>query len=373
MSNQTHVDLLKRYNQGVASEEEIAVVESWFLEFPLDDRPVLNQNDAVADLEQIKTELLEMTGHTQKRSRLYWLPAAALILIISAISLFLSKQHASIQSRADLVVSNIHPGKSAATLTLADGRKIVLKENLSGKLASQSGVLINKSTDGQIIYKANTGSPAKGPLGIVFNILSTAKGEQYQIILPDGTKVWLNAASSLKFTPSFAGLATRNVELSGEAYFEVAKDQLHPFEVKTRGQYIKVLGTHFNVNAYTDEPYIKTTLLEGSVNVNDKVILRPGQESQFSNTGLINIYPADTEAATAWKTGEFIFRDATLPVIMRQIARWYNLDIVYQGEPNNETYNGAIAKKADLSRILKILERGGVKFKVQNRQLLVTP
>ncbi|MDN5284239.1 MAG: FecR family protein [Mucilaginibacter sp.] len=365
-------DLLKRYNEGTATPREIAIVESWLLDFPLGNREALDETETQADLAEIRRNLIVISSTPVVRPLWYKVAAAAVILISLSIGIYFYANKDAELTVAELIHHDIKPGKNAATLTLSNGLKITLDGSSKGKLAEQAGVTVEKDTAGHILYRTDLSATSK-PSNNLVNTLSTTNGEQFRVDLPDGTKVWLNAASSLKYAPSFAGMKERKVELTGEAYFEVAKDKTHPFIVKTQSQEVKVLGTHFNINSYSDESNVKTTLLEGSVIVNDKAVLKPGQESILSATGELHVQEADLDVAIAWQKGEFKFKDVPLPIIMRQISRWYNLDVVYKGAVNNDTYNGVIDRKANLSRILKILERGGVRFRVQGKKLIVTP
>lgn len=375
MNEDQKAELLKKYTDGTATPQEQAVVESWQLQFPLEGRGVLGDQQTREDLAEIRTYLLRISGKRSTPLLWYKISAAAVLAFIafSTAWYFHFREGTVSGSVAALAVHDIAPGKNAATLTLADGSRIVLDERQKGRLARQGGISISKDAHGRIIYNSNTDASPAFSVKDWYNILSTAKGEQYQVKLPDGTHVWLNSASALKYAPSFAGKAERKVELTGEAYFEVAKDKLHPFIVRARGQEVSVLGTHFNINSYTDEPVVRTTLLEGSVGINHKTVLKPGQESLWSENGVISVQPADTEVALAWKNGSFIFKDVPLDRVMRQISRWYDLEIVYNGELTGDTFNGVIDRKANLSRILKIIEKGGVRFKVEGKKLIVTP
>ncbi len=209
------------------------------------------------------------------------------------------------------------------------------------------------------------------------NTLTTAKGETYQIILPDQTKVWLNAASSIKFPVTFAGLDQRKIQLSGEAYFEVSKDKRHPFIVTTGKQEVEVLGTHFNINSYADEPATKTTLLEGAVKVrsrtavSDNVILKPGQQSNLTTPGNITVDEADPDV-TAWKDGKFRFNNTSLESILRQLSRWYNVDINYVNGVPDEKFTGGIDRNLTASEALDIFRYMKVRFKIEGRTILVT-
>lgn len=270
-------------------------------------------------------------------------------------------------------VEVISPGRQSATLTLANGKQIHLQETMDGQIADEMGIKISKSNDGQLIYEVgkNIGSDTG------HHILSTTKGETYRIKLPDGTQVWLNAASALKYPMRFALKGKREVELIGEAYFEVAKDTRHPFVVQTAGQQIEVLGTHFNVNSYSDEPALRTTLLEGRVEVsshNQKLRLLPGQQSSLSSNGILKLQQVDTAPVVAWINHEFMFDDDDIESVMRKIARWYKVDVIYQGKKTTEKFGGGISRFDDVRQVLNLLEKtGAVHFRIEGKTLYVLP
>jgi ferric-dicitrate binding protein FerR (iron transport regulator) len=259
------------------------------------------------------------------------------------------------------------PGSNKAILTLGNGDRISLTDAADGELARQGDTRISKTKDGQLLYEPENG--AAGGM-VKRNTISTPRGGQYRIDLPDGTRVWLNAASSLAFPASFAGLDERSVELTGEAYFEVAKDAGKPFKVISNAHTVEVLGTHFNINAYNDEPDIKTTLLEGAVRVNGSM-LRPGQQSVLAN-GRLSIRNAETDMETAWKNGEFIFNGQDFKTVMRTISRWYDVDVVYEYDPKPFRIGGEVSRSRSITEVLKMLEvTGGVKFKLEGRTIKV--
>ncbi|MET1056622.1 MAG: FecR domain-containing protein [Pedobacter sp.] len=273
---------------------------------------------------------------------------------------------ANVKKKAD-----VKPGSSKAFLVLAGGQKVVLANLSSGPIQALSGEQIRKTADGEIIYgpaSRHSGKPAE------YNTLQTPKGGQYRVILSDGTKVWLNAASSLRYAASFGNLKERKVELTGEAYFEVAKDRIHPFIVQTDDQQIRVLGTHFNVNAYHDEGGSRTTLLEGSIRAktgNTSAIVAPGQQV-LSHHHQLKIAKADTELATAWKNNQFMFEGTPLKVLMKNLARWYNVEIIYAANTPEISFNGSVSKFENISVILNILESTRkVHFKVEGRTIYV--
>ncbi|MGY0036944.1 FecR family protein [Pedobacter sp. NJ-S-72] len=210
--------------------------------------------------------------------------------------------------------------------------------------------------------------------------METPKGGQYQLVLPDGTKVWLNAASSLRYPVAFQG-NERKVELTGEAYFEVAKDKTRPFEVYSNNQVVQVLGTHFNINAYSNEPFVSTTLLEGSVKVtnsltNAQKIIRPGQQSLISKDGQagIEVKNMDLDEAVAWKNGYFMFNEEELESILKKVSRWYNVDVQYeQEELKHQLFSGTLSKYSNVSQVLKKLEMlQSIHFKIEGRKIIVT-
>ena len=332
-----------------------------------------SESDALirAISENVEAKLFRQIRRKNRIRRLEpWHAIAAMLLIgLSFGGYFYLKQHKPADIQVAVKPADILPGGNRAILTLGDGTKVNLTAAKNGEIAKQSGARISKAADGQVAYTI-TGNPTS----VSFNTIETPMGGEYQVMLPDGTKAWLNAASSLKYPTSFASLKNREVELTGEAYFEVAHNRAQTFLVKTAKQTVEVLGTHFNVMAYKDEVNTKTTLLEGSVKVsngNSYKMLKPGQESLVK--GDIKIREADVDAAVAWKNGRTYFKDADIPTIMRSLGRWYNIDIVYQGDIPDELFTGGISRKSNLSSLLKILESGGIKATIEGRKLIVKP
>lgn len=319
--------------------------------------------------------------------RLRWL-AAAVVLLTLTVGLYFYKQFVPepIRTFPGQITADIAPGGNKAILTLADGSEISLTDAENGALARQAGITIRKTAEGQVIYdtgasagleneeKESNGQPR-------YNTITTPRGGQYQINLPDGTKVWLNAASSLTFPQSFSKLRERHVILNGEAYFEVAKRKEQPFKVSTnadtegKAQMIEVLGTHFNINAYNDEESTKTTLLEGSLRVMPRTgsfLLRPGQQSILSQHK-IKVIVADMEECMAWKEGYLQFNRADIKTVMRQIARWYDVTVRYEGAVPALEFGGAIQKDLTLVQALKILNKSQIHFRIEGREVIVMP
>jgi len=268
--------------------------------------------------------------------------------------------------------NDVLPGGNKAVLTLANGKKIILDNANTGVLAKQGSTDIDKTKDGQIIYKAfNHG---QNDQNITLNTVSTPRGGQYQVVLSDGSKVWLNAVSSLRFPAVFKG-KTREVEITGEAYFEVAKNAAMPFVVKTGRFVVEVLGTHFNIMAYNNESFIKTTLLEGAVKVrsgNSIHFLKPGQQALLNAQGQTQITEdVDVDDETAWKNGLFQFRDAGIEAIMRQAERWYNVTISYEGKIPVKQFTGRISRDVKVSELLNMLKYFGVNFRIDGKNIIV--
>ncbi|HMI63375.1 MAG TPA: FecR family protein, partial [Puia sp.] len=258
--------------------------------------------------------------------------------------------------------NKIKPGTQKAMLTLADGTVVALDSTANGKIAQQGATQVVKLASGQIRYQAANATDEEGK--DAYNVMSTPMGGQYQLTLPDGSNVWLNAGSSITYPTAFPG-NKREVKITGEVYFEVAKDKNKTFRVTTGDQEIEVLGTHFNINAYADEDHIKTSLLQGAVKVN-KVLLQPGQAFTHGK-----VEPTNVDQDIAWKNGVFNFNNQTLAQVMRQLARWYDLEIVYpQGIPKKE-YGGEIGRNLTLDQVLKGLENSGIHFQLNGRRLIV--
>jgi transmembrane sensor len=373
--------LLSRYQAGLATDDEKALLESWYLDHDDNYKPEYSAADRIKDADSVWASL--QSPGTGRRSMKLWpsiISIAAVLIMVSVASYFYMHQIDKPEASYTKQVDDIAPGGNKAILTLADGRKISLTDARSGELAEQSGISITKTADGQLIYKIS--EPDVNVSGSQYNTIETPNGGQYQVVLPDGSKVWLNAASSLKYPVSFASVDQRKVELKGEAYFEIAKDEKHPFIVKTDQQQIEVLGTHFNVFAYPEESAVKTTLIEGSVKVNgtrggtftpeSEVRLRPGQQS-IVDLGGIKVVNVDTDEAVAWKSGYFRFDDENLESIMRKISRWYDVDITWTDQAvKNETFAAVTTRFANVSRLLNMLEQtGDVKFEVDGRKISI--
>lgn len=297
--------------------------------------------------------------------------AAALVLIMGSL-LYFNNLRTNPAANTDLIAA-VQAGSNKAILTLSDGTKVDLSGTKQGAVKDQSGISANYTADGTIAYSDTKTTQ------IVYNTIETPNGSEYRIELPDGTKVHLNAGSRLRYPISFAGSKERRVELTGEGYFQVAHNAKLPFRVITAAQTVEVLGTHFNINSYVDEGKTTTVLEEGSVKVisgEKQNILKPGQQSILLANGNIAVNAADMESALAWKDGNIIFKRAELQSIMRQVARWYNIKVLYEGKPSKRQFTGGMPRSTSLSVLLDVLKDSNINFRMEEtaegKTLIVT-
>jgi ferric-dicitrate binding protein FerR (iron transport regulator) len=303
--------------------------------------------------------------------------AAAVVLLLVGLTRLWRTYRAESPVQAPVVV--VAPGGNRAVLTLAGGQQIILDSAATGILAEQGNTHVQKLGDGKLAYEAGGrgDNGTRGAAASLYNTLTTPRGGQYQLTLPDGTKVWLNAASSITYPTAFTG-NSRSVEMTGEAYFEVTHDKKHPFTVKAGGQVIQDIGTHFNVNVYTDEPAQVTTLLEGAVSVSGH-LLRPGEKATITgvtatSAGDIRVTQGDPDQAVAWKNGLFNFTDAGVETVMRQLSRWYNVDVTYEGNIPHRQFQGMIGRSLTLNQVLKGLTKEQVHYQIEKgNRLIITP
>jgi transmembrane sensor len=374
--------LVTGYRKCSISESESAELEAWlnlsqenldlFTKLNSDDQKekalgIMNAYAVNDSFENLKTRIATEDKRVEKKKRYSWIAAAAAILIMVSIGgyFYTATNRENLMVDGFEVAKDVAPGSNKATLTLADGRTI----ELSG---DKQSVIIKAN---ELTYNDGTKIISEGKIRNQYAVLTTPKGGQYQIILSDGTRVWLNAASTLKYPATFEG-SERVVQLIGEAYFEVAKVQASskrmPFIVKTKTQQVEVLGTHFNVNNYPDESFAKTTLIEGSVSVSatsaitKHQLLKPNQQSIIAkDSEFIKVVKVDPTTVIDWKNGDFIF-DTDIKTIMRQISRWYNVEIVYEGNISEEELVGTISRSKNLIEVLKVLqETNKVHFKLE--------
>lgn len=375
---------LEHLQSGKDEATVIALIEE-YLDSPVSETDLAGP-EVLASLDRSFIAVQNRINDIPKKRRLFSFPriaAAAAILLVSAAALFLYIAYSTSEVKNSYTYANdVAPGKNGATLTLANGKQIRLSDALEGELANEAGVTISKTADGQIVYHIQSQDQQ---VANNINTLSTQKGETYMVILPDQSKVWLNAASTLKYPSKFSG-KERLIQLNGEAYFEVAKAKIPhsretlPFRVLTASQTVEVLGTHFNINAYADQSDTRTTLLEGSVRIasqsaKDKgVMLVPGQQSVLEENDRIRVTKVNLNKAIAWKNGKFIFDNESIEDIMQELSRWYDVEISYQGDVSNRIFTGSMSRKMGLAAILaKISYTEAVHFKIEGRRVTVMP
>lgn len=387
-------ELIQKYREGTLTEPEKALLEAWYLDLAKSERQAIDPDDLERQLDEVWRSLpvnqeppVEIPAKRRHLYR-YFAVAASIVLCCTLGGYFFYNSRLKTPQKQIASQADAAPGGNKAILTLADGAEIVLDKMANGELARQGDITILKKNQGEIVYQTVKGGPGKA-VHASYNTVVTPRAGQYKVILPDGTRAWLNAASSIRFPTAFPD-QERVVEIMGEVYFEVAKvtrdHQRVPFKVLTGRQLVEVLGTRFNINSYADEGDIKTTLVEGSIkvhvagNVRKGILLRPGQQSQLVAAGNANISGAsafdvktvNAGAVVAWKNGFFRFDNVGLPELMRQLSRWYDMEVVYGSSVREHEFVGQIERTAPLSKVLKILEMGDVHFRVDGRKIVVT-
>lgn len=368
-------ELLLKYKEGKASAEEKALLENWLHNFNAESEHAFSDEHLQAVHQQNWTAVKQQIRIRPSYRLWQKFTVAATIIMCVGLAFYFYPESGNNPAPQHVKIAPIIAGGSKAFLTLSNGKKIALTEAGNGKLAEQSGIRISKTAAGTLLYQivAQKDQHNSRP---DYNTIETPKGGEYQLILPDGSKVWLNAASVLTFPANFFGLKERKVELNGEAYFEIAKNKNAPFVVKSARQEVKVLGTHFNISAYASEQSTTTTLLEGSVKILNpektaNIILKPGQGATM-NSGKIKVYETDTEEAIAWKNGLFIFNEENIRSIMKKISRWYDVEVVFKGDMDQIYFVGNYSRSKNLENLLKNIElTGKVYFKIEGRRIEV--
>lgn len=393
MENSAYLlQLLEKYRDNSCSPDEVKQLLAYFRKDSQEQEQLmelvlarLQEEPTAAELDSHKLDSIideaygriqqQIHSPRQKVRRLHWgrVAAAAAILIFLSVGIYWYRQDDPAQTRlTSQYGGDVLPGGNRAVLTLADGSTIDLDSVANGLLAEQQGILITKNEDGTITYEVAADGLDGGTAA--FNTIATPHGGQYNVVLPDGSRVWLNAESSLRYPVAFHG-DRREVALTGEGFFEVAHRSAQPFSVLVGGHAVEVLGTHFNVNAYGDTHELAATLVEGSVRVvgegaAQSAILKPGQQARLTAKG-IKVVPVDVGDYTAWKDGLMILNSDDLPTIFRQLERWYDVEFISR-EPLKATVSGIIPRQANLSEVLRAIENNtGVKFRIEERRVLV--
>lgn len=381
MNREELIDLADKILKKEASEAEISTYNAWYNSFqhpgeiPVPDEEAKKKVLYARIVSVIEDEVpVHSIGvNTFRRKLSVWFAAAAVAIFAVCIYFFNAPFNADKNNATGLVArATIKPGRNTAKLTLPNGKSIVLSDQKTGVVIDVSGLKYNDETT---IALTSMNENKDGLMSIV-----TPRGGTYQVLLADGSKVWLNAASSIKFPTSFVGQKQRNVELVGEAYFEIAKNKHQKFVVKTQTQQVEVLGTHFNINSYLDESNVKTTLLEGSVRIftgegnRESIVLNPGQQSVVSGSRTIDVNDVDVNDVVAWKDGKFVFVHENVRSIMNKIARWYDVEIVYEGDVRNKALGGSVSRFKDVVEVLAMLsDTRAVQFRIEGKKVIVMP
>ena len=374
MDTEQITDLLRKQQTGQLTDEEQAILDTWYL--------ILSQTETVHIDETNMTNRLEIVGaglelnkkHPETKVFRLWpriVAAASIFLILSAGGFFLLHKTEPRQPIAQSQKPDLQPGSKMAILILSGGKEISLGDAKTGTIATQGNTNITKTVNNQIVY-SNTQQPSNE---VIYNTIITKRGNFYPLTLSDGTVAILDAASSIKYPVSFTG-NERQVEITGQVYFEVVHKADRPFRVTVRGQTIEDLGTHFNINAYDDEPTIETTLIEGSVRINHGVILKPGQQAAIQN-GNIKVRSVNTEQAIAWKSGLFSFKGTPMSEVMRQLSRWYDVDVEYPDGQPRTIFTGEMHRNINASQVLDVLSYFKVHFQIvagsAGKKIIVKP
>jgi transmembrane sensor len=379
-------ELARKWQEGTITPQERLEFDQWFDSFddskmakPAGENPEELRERLYASI-RTREKIGQRTGGRILSTR--WTVAAAVLLLLGSAAWWQALRSArslpvvaAVPLRPDKVIV---PGSNKAILTLGNGSQLILDSAKDGLLAQQGSTMIMKEKNGVVRYGGNAAEEnAADNTAPLYNTITTPRGGQYSVTLPDGSKVWLNAASSIRFPTAFAG-ASRDVEVQGEVYFEIAPDKTKPFRVAVNKKMdVEVLGTEFNVMAYEEESTIKTTLINGAVRVvkgNEGRVLRPGQQAQLRPDGIIHtLNNADIEATIAWKNGRTIFAGEDIPTIMRKVSRWYDIDVEYRGNITERKFTGGIARNSDISVVLKILELNQIHYSVEGKKIVLMP
>lgn len=393
MKNKDALRLLKKHASGTCTPEEQALLEQWYLQLN-EHEPRLDEGELKLIRDQTWQKLAMRRTQRKRAPQLYRYAAAALFAVLAVSAWLYVRPGADNKTKIApprLQASEVTPGApggNKAVLSLGDGTTIPLDDADNGKIAEAAGVHVVKSADGKILYEPASKADQNATHTAEWHQITTPRGGQYHLTLQDGTEVWLNAASSLKYPAKFDG-QTREIYLTGEGYFEVSArrnsdgDKI-PFIVSTATQKVEVLGTRFNINAYADEGSVNTTLMEGSVRVsvaknNDQqtipgkgLLLKPDQQAVLTGDDL-HVKEVNSAETIAWKEGFFSFERADIQTVMRQLSRWYDLDVVFEGSIPTGTYTGKVDRNLNLSEVLDILAYTQVRFRIEDRTIVIFP
>ena len=384
MTREEYLALYEKHLAGNSTPEEIGQIMTYKDDFDFQYPDIQDKGNYGLIENRILDKLNNSISKNDQKQRSFnswrWAAAAAIFIIFFAGLFFY--MHKRVDEFPDgkkpdlLTRQDVSPGGNKAVLTLANGKQIVLTDAANGTINQHGNVAVKKLQNGKLQYVVQAGPiHDASPVLSEMNTITTPRGGQYEIVLVDGTRVWLNAASSLKFPSAFNG-NDRKVTLTGEAYFEVAKNKAKPFRVEFNHTQVEVLGTRFNIMAYPDEAETKTTLVEGSVRVSNSKggqMLTPGHQAILTTSGDIRIIDADMEETLAWKNGYFIFHNAEIREVMKQAERWYDVEVVYDGSIPDNRLVGRISKYKNISQLLKNIELASdIHFKVNGNKVTVS-
>lgn len=370
MSKKELKDLLLRYEEGNCTEEEKLRVKRWFLEMASEEVDY----QTLEGFPQVSERIMNRLTRKRRTFRMWTIAAAAVLALVSMSSIAYYYLLVRKPMNENYAATAILPGGNKAILTLSGGKTIHLDDLVVGSKTEVGEMVIEKTADGSIQYHKKAGTASPNEFTNALNTITTPRGGQYQVVLPDGTKVWLNAATKLTYPVSFTGRGTREIILGGEAYFEVAKDKLHPFIVKSTDQIITVTGTHFHVSCYLNEP-VRTTLAEGSVEVYQTDTkktqkIKPGQQTILSKDG-IRVNEVNPEDFIAWKDGSFVFDHTPIRQVLQQISRWYDVEVDYSNLPD-EYFDGDFPRSIKLPDLLqRMQETSNIKIGIEERRIKI--
>lgn len=369
---QFYQELADRWLRGSITAEEKEILERWYEEGQ--DNALNIPSSFVVDEHTHETRIINGVNKKIRQHKIsskwhnykiFWYSAAAVAILLiasSAIWSLYNKPNYNKSLVENTVVNDVAPGQLGATLHLSNGTTIALDSLKNGTIAIQDNVKIVKE-NGELKYIGKAGQQ-------IYNEISTGRGKEFKMVLPDGTKVWLNSASSIHYPLNFTG-KERVVAITGEAYFEVVHDAKHPFKVKVGNQVIEDIGTAFDVNAYSDEPAIKTTLLHGAVKIGN-IVLKPGQQMSVSDNNT-SIKEVNVNNTIAWVKGQLSMEDISIQELMKQLSRWYDVDVLYEGKTPAVHFGGIIDRNVYLSNVINVLKEYGVKLKLQDKKIIVSP
>ena len=380
MDKKSFFELAEKIGTGVATEQEINLFHHWYESFQEDGHEWL---DEMGDRNRIENEIFlrirnQINGGKQNSFGLQIsrkIAAAVLLLVISAGAVYFISHNKASETQPELVIKDdVQPGSDKAVLTLGDGAQIILDGSMTGVVANEGDIAVENSDEGMVTYLVGEDLSEMDVHEVTYNTISTPQGGQYKVRLPDETEVWLNSLSSIRFPTRFTE-NSREVEITGEVYFQVTNQENQPFMVYSGNQYVKVLGTEFNIQAYSDESFIRTTLVEGAVRVvseNEVVVLEPGYQVVNQEDAGLEVRKVNTDMVTAWKNGLFQFWDTDLEEVMRQLSRWYGIEVNYLTTAEGGAFTGFISRNVTISNVLRMMEEAGnVKFGLEGKEVFV--